>query len=69
MKVRVRFTRLGKVRFTSHRDVARVWERAIRRAEASVNDPVSASLSAIRSTDQPFAMPSSMTLATVCRKF
>ena len=36
MKVRVRFTRLGKVRFTSHRDVARVWERAIRRADLPV---------------------------------
>lgn len=33
MKVRVRFRKLGKVRFTSHRDIARVWERAIRRAE------------------------------------
>jgi radical SAM-linked protein len=31
MKLRVRFSKLGKVRFTSHRDVARVWERAIRR--------------------------------------
>jgi radical SAM-linked protein len=30
MKLRVRFSKLGKVRFTSHRDVARVWERAIR---------------------------------------
>ena len=26
-RVRFRFTKLGKVRFTSHRDVARVWER------------------------------------------
>lgn len=32
MKVRVRFTKLGKVRWTSHRDVARMWERACRRA-------------------------------------
>ena len=32
MRVRLRFTKLGKVRFTSHRDVARVWERALRRA-------------------------------------
>ena len=31
-KVRVRFTKLGKVRWTSHRDVARMWERACRRA-------------------------------------
>jgi radical SAM-linked protein len=30
--VRVRFTKLGKVRFTSHRDVARIWERTIRKA-------------------------------------
>ncbi len=32
MRVRLRFTKLGKVRFTSHRDVARMWERALRRA-------------------------------------
>lgn len=32
MRVRIRFTKLGKVRFTSHRDVARIWERALRRA-------------------------------------
>lgn len=31
-KLRVRFTKTGKVRFTSHRDVARIWERALRRA-------------------------------------
>ena len=31
--VRVRFSKLGKIRFTSHRDVARIWERALRRAE------------------------------------
>ena len=30
--VRFRFTKHGKVRFTSHRDVARLWERALRRA-------------------------------------
>lgn len=30
--VRVRFVKHGKVRFTSHRDVARMFERAIRRA-------------------------------------
>ncbi len=29
-RVRVRFTKRGKVRFISHRDVARVWERAFR---------------------------------------
>jgi radical SAM-linked protein len=32
MRVRLRFSKLGKVRFTSHRDVARMWERALRRA-------------------------------------
>ena len=31
MRVRLRFAKLGKVRFTSHRDVARMWERAFRR--------------------------------------
>jgi radical SAM-linked protein len=32
MRVRFRFTKTGKVRWTSHRDVARMWERALRRA-------------------------------------
>lgn len=32
MKLRLRSTKLGKVRFTSHRDAARIWERALRRA-------------------------------------
>src|SRR3954466_1050052 len=36
MKVRIRFSKLGKVRFTSHRDVARIWERALRRATVPV---------------------------------
>ena len=36
MKQRVRFTKLGKVRFLSHRDIARVWERALRRSEVRV---------------------------------
>src|SRR5256885_7991526 len=31
MKVRVRFNKLGKIRWTSHGDVARMWERAFRR--------------------------------------
>ena len=31
MRVRFRFAKVGKVRFTSHRDVARMWERAFRR--------------------------------------
>ncbi len=32
MKLRIRHTKLGKVRFTSHRDSARHWERAMRKA-------------------------------------
>ncbi len=32
-RLRIRFTKLGKIRFTSHRDVARMFERAFRRAE------------------------------------
>lgn len=31
MRLRVRHTKLGKVRFVGHRDLARVWERAIRK--------------------------------------
>ena len=34
--IRVRFTKLGKVRFTSHRDVARLFERALRKATIGV---------------------------------
>lgn len=36
MRVRFRFAKQGKVRFTSHRDVARLWERALRRAALPV---------------------------------
>ncbi len=36
MKLRLRATKLGKIRFTSHRDTARVWERALRKAELPV---------------------------------
>ena len=36
MKLRVRFTKQGKVRYTSHRDLARIWERALRRAGVPV---------------------------------
>ena len=36
MRVRIRFTKLGRVRWTSHRDVARMWERALRRAAVPV---------------------------------
>lgn len=31
IRVRIRFCKLGKIRWTSHRDVARMWERAFRR--------------------------------------
>lgn len=31
-RIRLRYTKLGKIRFTSHRDVARMWERALRRS-------------------------------------
>ena len=31
MKLRIRSTKLGKVRFVSHRDGARIWERALRK--------------------------------------
>ncbi len=31
-RLRLRFSKTGKIRFTSHRDVARVWERALRRS-------------------------------------
>ena len=34
--LRIRFSKLGKIRFTSHRDVARIWERALRRAELPI---------------------------------
>jgi radical SAM-linked protein len=34
--VRIRFTKLGKIRFTSHRDVARIFERAFRKAAIPV---------------------------------
>jgi radical SAM-linked protein len=32
-RLRLRFTKAGKIRFTSHRDVARIWERALRRSK------------------------------------
>ncbi len=34
--VRLEYTKLGKVRFTGHRDVARIWERALRKAAVPV---------------------------------
>lgn len=36
IRVRIRFAKLGRVRWTSHRDVARMWERALRRARLPV---------------------------------
>ncbi len=36
MKLRLRYTKLGKVRFVSHRDGARLWERALRRVALPV---------------------------------
>jgi radical SAM-linked protein len=35
-QIRIRFSKRGKIRFTSHRDVARIWERALRRAELPI---------------------------------
>ncbi|MDQ1356922.1 MAG: hypothetical protein QOE07_1013 [Acidimicrobiaceae bacterium] len=35
-RVRIRFAKLGKVRWTSHRDTARMWERAFRRVRLPV---------------------------------
>ena len=34
--LRIRFSKQGKIRFTSHRDVARIWERVLRRAELPI---------------------------------
>ena len=31
IRLRLHYTKLGKIRFLSHRDIARVWERTIRR--------------------------------------
>jgi radical SAM-linked protein len=36
MILRVRWSKLGKVRFVSHRDGARLWERALRRVDLPV---------------------------------
>ena len=35
-RVRIRFDKFGRIRFTSHRDVARVWERSLRRSRLPV---------------------------------
>jgi radical SAM-linked protein len=34
--LRIRFSKLGKIRFTSHRDVARIWERSLRRSQIPI---------------------------------
>jgi len=36
VRLRIRFAKMGRVRWTSHRDVARMWERALRRARLPV---------------------------------
>ncbi|HUP71691.1 MAG TPA: TIGR03936 family radical SAM-associated protein [Acidimicrobiales bacterium] len=36
MRLRLRYTKRGKIRFTSHRDTARVWERTVRRAQLPI---------------------------------
>lgn len=36
MKLRVAYSKIGKIRFTGHRDVARMWERALRKAAIPV---------------------------------
>jgi len=36
MKFRLCYTKLGKVRFLGHRDVARLWERTLRKADIPV---------------------------------
>jgi len=36
VRLRIRFTKRGKIRFTSHRDTARVWERTVRRAQLPI---------------------------------
>lgn len=35
-KIRLSYTKIGKVRFTGHRDVAHLWERALRKARIPV---------------------------------
>jgi radical SAM-linked protein len=36
VRVRLRFSKVGKLRFLSHRDLARMWERSLRRAGVPV---------------------------------
>lgn len=35
-QVRLRYSKLGKVRFTSHRDMARIWERSVRKVQLPI---------------------------------
>lgn len=35
-QVRMRYSKLGKVRFTSHRDMARIWERSVRKVKLPI---------------------------------
>ena len=35
-QARLRYAKLGKVRFTSHRDMARIWERSVRRLQLPI---------------------------------
>ena len=36
MKLRIRYSKLGKVRFVGNLDVTRIWERALRKASLPV---------------------------------
>lgn len=36
MRLRIRFSKTGKIRWTSHRDIARIWERVIRRVRLPI---------------------------------
>ncbi len=36
-RIRIRFSKFGRIRFTSHRDLARVWERTLRRTRLPVS--------------------------------
>lgn len=35
-QVRLRYSKVGKVRFTSHRDMARIWERCVRKVQLPI---------------------------------
>lgn len=36
-RIRIRFSKFGRIRFTSHRDLARVWERSLRRTRLAIS--------------------------------